>query len=409
LPEGEDYVFPRPATGETRAEESRRIEEAWAEVLTGHADSAEKAFLKLLARRPGLVSAETGLAYARLRARRYEAAWQGFEQALERRPDYLPALVGGASAALRRGQPEAALGLLHRAQAADPKDGTVLRRLAGVKLQVTERRVAAGRAALASGDATGAAEEYRRALEAAPELGALRIELADLLVGRGDAAGAAAVLEGDPEGDRQVLLRLGEVQTSRGQPAAALEAYRRILVRDPRDAEARKRGLEARLAAELQRMPEEYRRIFAAPRITRADLAALLSVKVGALARLPAADPEVAVDISGSWAREHILKALAFDLMEVYPNHTFQPGALVRRGDLARAAARVLGLAKYPNAVAPTIRDMSTSNLFHTAAGRVVAAGLMDLTAQGAFEPWRLVSGPDAAAVIDSLDRLVRP
>ena len=31
-------------------------------------------------------------------------------------------------------------------------------------------------------------------------------------------------------------------------------------------------------------------------------------------------------------------------VMEVYPNHTFQPAAVVRRGDLADAASRVLSL-----------------------------------------------------------------
>ena len=31
-------------------------------------------------------------------------------------------------------------------------------------------------------------------------------------------------------------------------------------------------------------------------------------------------------------------------VMEVYANHTFQPAAIVRRGDLAQAASRVLAL-----------------------------------------------------------------
>ena len=31
-------------------------------------------------------------------------------------------------------------------------------------------------------------------------------------------------------------------------------------------------------------------------------------------------------------------------LMEVYPNHTFQPNAVVRRGDLAQAASKALSL-----------------------------------------------------------------
>ena len=41
--------------------------------------------------------------------------------------------------------------------------------------------------------------------------------------------------------------------------------------------------------------------------------------------------------------------------MAVYPNHTFQPGAVVRRGDLARAVQRVLDLLSYPQAPAPAL------------------------------------------------------
>ena len=35
--------------------------------------------------------------------------------------------------------------------------------------------------------------------------------------------------------------------------------------------------------------------------------------------------------------------------MEVYPNHTFQPDAVVRRADLARAVSRVLELVAQRN------------------------------------------------------------
>jgi hypothetical protein len=93
----------------------------------------------------------------------------------------------------------------------------------------------------------------------------------------------------------------------------------------------------------------------------------------------------------------------------VYPNHTFQPGATVRRGELARAVARVLDLLKWPPAPTPALADMTAGNLFHAAAARVVAAGLMDLTPSGAFEAWRPVGGEEAVQVIESLVRLVGP
>ena len=87
-------------------------------------------------------------------------------------------------------------------------------------------------------------------------MGGLRLELAHILVSRGDPAGAADVLEADPQGDRQVLERLGEILIGLQEYGRALEAYRRILARDPGNVEARNRSREAREALELLRMPE---------------------------------------------------------------------------------------------------------------------------------------------------------
>ena len=130
-------------------------------------------------------------------------------------------------------------------------------------------------------------------------------------------------------------------------------------------------------------------------------------VKVRRLSRVPPGAGRVAIDISGSWARDHIIRALAYEILTVYPNHTFQPGATVRRGDLARAVARVLDLMKYPAGPAVALGDMNPGNLLYYPAGRAVGAGLMDLTAEGAFEPWRPVSGREASDVIENLVRLV--
>jgi tetratricopeptide (TPR) repeat protein len=409
LPEGEDYVFPVAEPRELLPDEARRIQKAWDAVLAGDTPAAIRDFSKLLERKPGLVPAATGLSFARLRAGRFAEAGHGFAEVLDQRPGYLPALVGAGSAAVRRGAVEEALGYYRRAQALAPEDARVRRRLSEVKLQVTERRVAAAEQALREGDPARATLEYRGALEAAPEVAGLRLELARLLVEAGDARGAAAVLEADAREDRQVMLRLGEILIGLQEYAQALEVYRRLLLRDPRDTEAQRRSQEARDAVELSRMPEEYRRIPGAPRITRADLAALVGVKVTALARVKEREARVAVDISGSWAREHIASALALDILDLYPNHTFQPGAVVRRGDLARAVARVLDLVGWAAAPAPLPSDMARANLYHDRVVRVVGAGLMELSPAGAFEPWRPVTGQEAIDVLEALVRLVGP
>jgi len=377
--------------------------------VAGDTERAEKDLQDVLKREPGLVPAVTALAWVRLAMGRIAEASRGFEDALRRKEDYVPAVTGAAAAAQRAGDAEGALRLYQRAQSLAPDEPLLRRRVAEMRLQVTEKRVAGARAAMQAGNAEAAVAGYRAALDAAPEVAGLRLELAELLASRGDKTAAIEVLEGDPTGDRQLLLHTGELLVGLKEYSRALDVYRRVLARDPRDEEALRRSQEVRQAMELLEMPEEYRAIAGAPRISRAELAALLSVKVTALSRARAGAPKVAIDISGSWAREHIIKALGLDLIDVYPNHTFQPAATVRRGELARAVARVLDLLKWPPVPTPALADMTPGNLFYGAAGRVVAAGLMDLTPKGAFEAWRPVSGQEAVDVIEGLVRLVGP
>jgi thioredoxin-like negative regulator of GroEL len=409
IPEGEDYVFPTARPGELRPAEAQGLEKAWRKLLAGNPGAAEKGFRKLLLARPGLIPVETGLAYARLRLGRSAEAGNGFAAALARRPEYLPALMGAAAVAARGSDLERALDLLRRAAGAAPDDPRVRRRLAEIKLRLTERRVAEARRAQDAGDSTRAVAAYRQALEAAPEVAGLRLALADLLLAEGDAAGAADTLGADPLGDRQTRLRLAEVLTGLGQYERALDTLRMVLARDPRDAEARSRAREVREALTLSLLPEEYRRIPSAARVSRAELAAILSINVGALARLPPGEPRVAVDIAGSWARSHITRLLALEVMDLFPNHTFQPGLPVRRGDLARAVARVLELTGAPRRPAPAPLDMAPANLAYEAALRVVGAGLMELTPAGAFEPSRPVTGREALDVVEALARASEP
>ncbi len=382
LPEGEEYVFPSAEPRELTPEEARRVQKAWNAILTGDSVAAARDLSTLLTWKPGV---------------------------LDRRPEYLPALVGAGSAAFRRGAVEEALGYFRRAHVVAPDDARVRRRLGEVKLQVTERRVATAQRALEEGDSGRAIEEYRGALDAAPELAGVRLELARLLVDAGDAQDAAAVLEADTREDRQVMLRLGEILSGLQEYPRALAVYGRLLARDPQDPDALRRSGEAHDAYELLKMPEEYRRIAGAPRITRADLAALVAVEVTALSRVKEREPKVAVDISGSWAREHIAAVLALDILDVYPNHTFQPAATVRRGDLARAVGRVLDLVAWPVSAGPLPTDMAGTHLYYDRVVRAVGAGLMDLTPDGAFEPWRPVSGREALDAVEALARLVGP
>jgi tetratricopeptide (TPR) repeat protein len=410
LPEGEDYVYPTP-TPETgvSAKERDALEKAWRKVLAGDVTGAVRDYGKVLDRRPGLAAAETGLAYAHLRGGQAQAAAAQFVAALEHAPGYVPALVGAGSTAFRRGDVDAALALYQQALERSPEDPLVRKRAAALKLQVTERHIAAAREAVGAGDDETAAEEYREALEVAPELAEMRLALAELEVAHGDTAAAVATLRDDPSDNREVQLRLGQVLLGRAEYEEAREVYRERLARDPGDQEAVQGERTAQEALDYQAQPEEYRQISQAARATRADLAALLAVKVTALQRLPPSEPRLAVDISGSWARESIATIVGLGLMEVYPNHTFKPRASVRRADLARALSRVLVRLGWRGGAGAAPADMRPSHLDHDAVSRVVGAGLMELGPEGQFEPWRLVGGREVTEAVEALSRLVGP
>lgn len=409
LPPGEDYIFPAPAPRELSVSEAKALERAWQEILAADLPAASRRLEKLrrqAGRRPSL---ETATGYARLRAGRAAEALAAFEAAIEIAPGFVPALVGAGSAALHEDELDAALSFYRSAQAAAPGDALVRKRLSALKLQVTERHMGRAQAALEAGDAAAAVREYRSALAAAPEVSGVRLALADLLGRQGDVEAAIALLEADPTGDRGTKHRLASALLAAGRPEAAAEAYRELLAGDPSDSQARAGQALVREQIEAAGLPEEYRRIPEAARVTRADLAALLTFRVKALRRAGAGEPRVAVDISGSWARESIANALALDVLDVYPNHTFQPGAVVRRVDLARAVSRVLDRMGWSRAAAPVPADMPRSHLDYDAVARALGAGLMALAPSGAFEPWRPVSGREAIDVVDAVERLVGP
>jgi tetratricopeptide (TPR) repeat protein len=406
LPEGEDFVYSAPRPGELPANEAPALQAAWRDVLAGDTKRAVARYEKTLSRHPGSLAAKTGLGYARLRGGETARAQGAFLDVLSKRPEDVPALVGMGSTAVRNGDTEGAVALYKRAAVAAPDDPVVRKRVASLKLQVTERRMLEAQAALERKDEDAAVVAYRRALDVAPEVTGVRLALAELLASRGERPAAIELLAADASGERPTLLQLGELLEQEKEYARALDVYTRLLAHGPGDEEARAGQRRAREGVEAMAMPQEYQAIPDATRVSRADLAALIAVRVPALRRAGAGDPQVAVDISGSWARDQIARVLALGLMDLYPNHTFQPGAVVRRVDLARAAARTLDLLHWPAGAAPAPADMSRAHLDWDVVERVLAAGLMGLSADGAFEPWRPVSGRETLDVVDAVARL---
>jgi hypothetical protein len=100
--------------------------------------------------------------------------------------------------------------------------------------------------------------------------------------------------------------------------------------------------------------------------------------------------------------------------MDVYDNHTFEPRNTIRRSDLAQAVSRVLKiiavrrpqLLKDWQSRQQKMSDIGVSNLNFADASLSVAAGILQLAPNGAFQLSRSVGGAEAIDAITRLERL---
>jgi tetratricopeptide (TPR) repeat protein len=415
-----DFVYPAvPPSLARQAPAVRRHEEGWRLLQAGSLAQADRSFAAALQASAAFYPAQAGAGYVALAQRDFKQALARFDAALKRADAYAPALAGRGDALLGLGREADALTTLEAAVKADPALTQVQRRIEALRFRGVEQGIAQAQAAAKAGRLEEARLAYSRAIAASPESAFLYREAADVerRLGRTDEALAharQAVAHDASDGAAQLLL--GELLEARGDLPGALAAYEeaRRLEAAP-DVEARLERVRARAA--LEALPEEYRAIPDSPRVTRGDLAALLGVRMDALARASSRKaPMLATDIRGHWAQAWILSVVGAGFMDVYPNHTFQPAAPVRRSDLAQAVSRVLAtVAAHDPAAGAAWRDargrftdIAPGNLNYRAASAAVAAGVMQAEGDGAFQGARFVTGADAVATVSRLEAVVR-
>jgi tetratricopeptide (TPR) repeat protein len=279
--------------------------------------------------------------------------------------------------------------------------------------------VAAARDAARSNDADKAIQLYNAAIAASPESAFLYRELAGVERRKGNAEDALAHLRKaaslDPT-DVVALTQTAELLEARGDVDGAIAAYDGALAMEANDAiTARREALRARAAA--AGLPDQYREIEASPSITRADLAALIALRLPSLLRAAApVSVGVMTDVRGHWAEAWIMDVARAGVLQPYENHTFQPRAAVRRVDLAEAVSRLLlrVATLTPGQPHPwqnsrgRFVDVSTTHLSYPAVSVAVASGVMRLPADNVFDPSRLVTGAEASDAISRLDTMTR-
>lgn len=414
-----DFLFPAVPAGLGTPAALDRHRAAWLWLQAGDLRAAQRHFEASLKQAGAFYPAEAGLGYVFLARKDHDEAVEHFDRAIVANPRYVPALVGRGEALLALGDREMALKSFEAAVSTDESLAPLRSRIEVLRFRGLQEDVAEARKAAEAGRLPEARAAYTRALAASPASPFLHRELA-LVERRANDVDlalkhAARAAELEPSEPRHLVL-LGELHEQQGDVSRALELYQsaHALEADP--------ALEARIDALREKLlaaslPPEFQAIETADAITRAQLAALIGVRLGPLLkRAPGRGAAVITDARGSWASPWILAVTRAGVMEVYPNHTFQPSATVRRADLAAAVSRVLSLiaAEQPH-LADSWRnargrfpDLSPGHLSYPAASLAVEAGAMQTLPDGSFQLSRPVTGPEALASIRRLEELAQ-
>ncbi len=412
-----DFVFPAapPGLGDAVAIELHTA--AWRALQAGDLRAAERDFSAAMRRAPGFYPADAGLGYLELARQRDAQALARFDAALHAAPQYAPALVGRGEALLSADRLTDALASFEASVASDPSLTEVRRRIEVLRFRALEAEVGSARRAVEARQYEMARQAYERALRTSPDSALLHRELAlaEREVGRLDSALAHARRAVDLDaGDARAYVTLGDVYAARREFLEAVVAFERADAIEPTEA-VKERIAEARERAESARLPAEYRAIPRSTGVTRSELAALVAVRLDRLLRQARRNDAVFItDTRDHWASTYILEVGRAGVMEVYPNYTFQPSAPVRRGELASVVSRLLSiLAASRPALAEkwrnpqyTFSDLAPGHLSYTAAALAATAGILPALEGNTFQLARLVTGAEAVAVVERIERL---
>jgi tetratricopeptide (TPR) repeat protein len=417
-PRHPDYPTPDvPPTLRVTPDVRTAQDRAWALLQSGDARGAEAAFTALLKASPSFYPAEAGLGFVMLAGRQYKPAASHFAAVLIKNDKYLPALQGQADAQLALGDEAGAIASLDRVLAIDPRNEVVRSRLDLLRFRQVQALIDSGRKARDAGRLEDAQVAFERAQALSPTSAVIFRELAVVETARGALEQAEThgrrATQLDP-GDADAFAILGAALEARGKFREAAAAYAQAAKIDPRPAwKSHSEALSDK--ADMAAVPAEFRAMGTAPSVTRAQLAALVGIRLEAvLDKAQQRMTTVATDVRGHWAEPWILPVTQTGVMDVFPNHTFQPSGTVRRSDLARvvsqlltiiASERPIDLAKW-KAARPTFPDLPASNLYYASAALAVASGAMSPAEGDRFAPTALATGASVVAAIARLQQI---
>ena len=397
-------------------EERILTEEAWTNLVEGDGDRAKKALIKLGQESPLYYA---GLGYALYLLDDIQKAEEFFKAALLTFPDLVLIRVGLAQIYQETGREDSAFTEFRNIIKLDPKHAWAKSRYNAIKSQKTTAALQEAKAYVSAGETEKSKAAYLKALFYSPASVDAHFALAGIYKEENNHQSALVHLKAastyDPE-NTEILKLYGEVLFTIQDYKKSLEIYEKLSLKEPDNLQIKDRLEIIKSRLGIFELPSQYDNISISEAVTREDIAAVLGVKFKDILEDPTQQPPIIVDIATSWAAKFILKATTLGLIDVYPNHEFQPKKSLNRAELAEILVRLIICLdeqghKFIQQV-PLDRiqivDVTPSNYYYQPILTIISYDIMSLYSDKTFKPDTPITGRETINLFDIILALIK-
>ena len=351
--------------------------------------------------------------YTFLLQNRLRLARQNFDKALLINPNYIQAELGMATLYEVSEDWENAFRFYSRLRVKYPENAWVKVRYHYIKSTRTELYLKIAEE-YRSMDKN---EDYIHSLEQAARYSGdmieIKLKIADFYFETGQLEKATQYYERIIErlpNQEDVLFKLAQAYEKIKKYDSALIVYKRILDLRPGDAALIEKINDLKVKFYDSDLPAKFKNIFFKYYLNREDLAALVGHYFDRFLELKS-KPIIITDISGSFARDQIIKLCTLNIMKIRPDHRFERYESITRSDLALvlfSMREYLDRAGYTVITTPideTIEpaDISTLHKQYSIIKYLINSQIMKLDSENQFNPTEKVSPSDALVAIRNL------
>ena len=216
--------------------------------------------------------------------------------------------------------------------------------------------------------------------------------------------------------NKEILKGYAEILFQTNELTMSFEIYQKLQNRYPEDQDVQRRLETLKNRLGIFELPSQYEAIAASEAVTKEEIAAILAVELKDNLKDPTQKPSIIIDISTSWASEFILKMTSLGILDVYPNHTFQPKKITTRAEMAEILVRLINLLKRQGyrliQQIPVdriqISDVSLDNYYYQPIILIISYDIMTLSKEKTFNPDLAISGQEALRLINIILTLIK-